>query len=150
MDKNNSNEYFEFPPKEKNKGNFFITFLLIIIAVGIGYLCYSDYQERHPSQTFDSSHKVLVLILDDGSASYSDSTQFKNALADGGQIIINDSNAETMDECIGFKEWRAYGASNKENYLYLNGALLNYIASRGWNLIQAPSTGISSAYYFIR
>lgn len=40
--------------------NRFLTFLMVIIAVGIGYLAIAQFRQTHSSETLDSSNRVLA------------------------------------------------------------------------------------------
>ena len=124
----------------------FIKFLLVVIAVGIGYLCFAQFQG---TQSFDSTPKILIIdVLRDtvNEDSLSDSTQVRNALEDGGMIRIKIDN-DWLDDVFG-SAYSRYGASDSEGYHYTLGALLNYVASQGWTFVQAPSSGLSTSYYF--
>ncbi|MDC7236794.1 MAG: hypothetical protein PQJ45_03345 [Sphaerochaetaceae bacterium] len=33
---------------------------------------------------------------------------------------------------------------------YILGGILNYISSKGWALVQAPTSGLNSSYYFTK
>lgn len=132
------------------KTNGFVIFLLIVLVCGIGYLCVSDYREKNASSMIESTNKILILNISDSATDVSDSTQVKNALNSGGQIIIQDTDSKTFEEAFSSISWKSYGANNSKGYMFTRGALLNYIASRGWKLIQAPSTGLSAVYYFTK
>ena len=133
--------------EENNQpGLGFIKFLLVVIAVGIGYLCFAQFQG---TQSFDSTPKILIIdVLRDtvNEDSLSDSTQVRNALEDGGMIRIKIDN-DWLDDAFG-STYSRYGASDSEGYHYTLGALLNYVASQGWTFVQAPSSGLSTSYYF--
>lgn len=125
-----------------------IKFLLIVIAIGICYLCYVEFQG---SQSIDATPAVLILYCESDYASdddLSDTTQIRNALADGGMISVKIDN-DWLRTNFG-AEYTHYGASNADGYHYTLGALLNYIASQGWTLVQAPSSGLSEYFYFTR
>lgn len=142
----------------ENKGiGAVATILLLIIAAGIGYLCWMDYMERHPSPVSDSyrvldsnENKMLIVMMENNlsSENRSDKTQVQNALKYGGQIRIGSSN-DDFELSIG-DAYHAYGASNSKGYYYTNGAVLNYIASKGWTFVQAESSLGSTTYYFTK
>ncbi len=128
----------------------FIAFTIEIIAICIIYLSVSNHLKSNPLFNFDSTRKILtVSIINDDNKEVdeiSDITQIINALQNGGAMYLN---IENMDS--DFKEIiSSYGACNADGMYYVQGALLNYIASKGWELVQGPSTGLSSTYYFIR
>lgn len=145
------NEKNVFPKGDlmKEKGNVVIILLLLLLTIGIGYLCYVEYKDKQ-IQPYVPPHGVLVLYSDSDSPSYSDSTQVDNALSYGGEIHMDISSSDTITESFGSLNWQRSGASNSDDRFYLRGAVLNYIASHNWTLVQAPSTGISKTYYFVR
>lgn len=123
-----------------------IKFLLVVIAIGIGYLCFAQFQG---TQSFDSTPKILIIdVLRDtvSEDSLSDSTQVNNALEDGGMIQIKIDN-DWLEDTFGYG-YGYYGAANSDGYHYTLGAVMNYVASRGWTFVQAPSSGLSTTYYF--
>ena len=123
-----------------------IKFLLVVIAIGIGYLCFAQFQG---TQSFDSTPKILIIdVLRDivSEDSLSDSTQVSNALEDGGMIQIKIDN-DWLEDTFGYG-YAYYGASDSEGYHYTLGAVMNYVASQGWTFVQAPSSGLSTTYYF--
>ncbi len=124
----------------------FIKFVLIVIAVGVVYLCFTQFQG---TQSFDSTPKILIIdVLRDtvSEDSLSDSTQVSNALEDGGMIQIKIDN-DWLGNVFG-SAYSYYGASDSDGYHYTLGAVMNYVASRGWTFVQAPSSGLSTTYYF--
>ena len=133
----------------KGKGQGVIILLLLLITIEIGYLCYVEYKDKQ-IQPYIPPHGVLVLYTDSDSSSYSDSTQVDNALSYGGEIHIDISSSDAITESFGSLDWQRSGAIDNEDTFYLRGAVLNYIASFNWTLVQAPTSGISKAYYFVR
>ena len=128
-----------------------IVILLLILVFGIAYLCFSDFREKNSTEIIDSTRSVLLVqfAYGDDNPEYSDTTQVRNAMDSGGMIIIDVTDADSITESMG-SLWQSYGASNADGYYYLYGAVLNYIASHGWNLVQGPSTGLSMIFYFSR
>ena len=124
--------------------------LVVLLIVLCGYLCYVVFRSTNSTGVIDSTHRVLIVSLENGlSDSYrSDKTQMKNALEDGGMVRIRPTN-EDIIYSVGI-DYLDYGASDSDGNYWTIGALLNYIASRGWTLVQTPSTGLSSDYYFIK
>ena len=124
--------------------------LVVLLIVLCGYLCYVVFRSTNSTGVIDSNHRVLIVSLENGlSDSYrSDKTQMKNALEDGGMVRIRPTN-EDIIYSVGI-DYLDYGASDSDGNYWTIGALLNYIASRGWTLVQTPSTGLSSDYYFIK
>lgn len=123
-----------------------LEFLLFIISIGIGYLVFSQYRQTHSSDSLDSSNRVLVVQIDDDlkSDDLSDDVQIKNALKNGGMIRMKTID---IDRSLKQKIDR-YAATGSDGNYWVIGALLNYLASEGWELTQAPTTGLSPMYYF--
>ena len=124
--------------------------LVVLLIVLCGYLCYGVFGSTNSTGVIDSTHRVLIVSLENG-LSYSDrsdKTQVKNALEDGGMVRIRPTN-DDITYSVGY-DYKYYGAGDAKGSIWTIGALLNYIASRGWTLVQAPSTGLSSDYYFIK
>ena len=95
----------------------------------------------------DTKKKILIVYFtDDMEDDVSDSTQIKNALASGGMIVVY-KKLEGFEAAFG-DAYKAYGACDAEGSSYTFGSVLNYIASEGWSLVQAPSTEFNSYYYF--
>ena len=123
-----------------------ITILLLIIAIGLGYLVFVQYRQSNSSDKLDSSNRVLVIELreDLAEADISDEKQVRNALKNGGMIRLNISDLGSSLK----SKIEPYAASNSDNRYWILGAFLNYISSEGWELTQAPTTGLSQLYYF--
>lgn len=133
---------------EENKPKFgLITFLLFIIAsVGI-FICIDIIRERSSSELVDSSNRVLIVSWEqDIPEAKSDKTQVSNALENGGMIRLDSSD---LDSSLGVA-YESYGATNGDGRFWVFGAVLNYISSRGWTLVQAPSSGLSDEFYFAK
>lgn len=126
-----------------------ISLLLVLIVIGMAYLSFDVYRENNASESMDSSNRVLLVHIVSEDSEYSDATQVKNGLSNGGMIQL-ELSAEALEKALGSELYRSYGASNSDGYHYILGALLNYIASRGWSLIQAPTSGLAPQYYFVR
>lgn len=124
-----------------------VVLLLVLILICNIYLCYTVFAQ---SGSFSSSHRVLLVNMEDdiSISKASDSVQVKNGLNNGGTIRIKDSN-DGYEKAFG-KAYVAYGAEDSSGSLWTKGAVLNYISSHGWKLIQAPSSGFSDTYYFTR
>lgn len=127
----------------------FAIFLLFLIVCGITYLCFSGYLEKNATKIMDSTRRILILKVNDSANNYSDSTQGKNVINQGGTIILKDFDSDSIEAIFG-ENWNSYGGADANGYHFLDGALLNYIASKGWNLIQAPNTGLGNTYYFTK
>ncbi|MBR0318566.1 MAG: hypothetical protein IJQ86_04680 [Spirochaetia bacterium] len=141
------NNVKEEPPKVNLTGIFF---LLILIFICNGYICLSIIRQTNSNNGIDSTHRVLLLTMEDNISSKdaSDDIQVNNALKNGGTVRVKDSN-EGYQKAFGY-EYERYGAINSSGTYWTKGAVLNYIASRGWTLIQAPSTGLTDMYYFVK
>lgn len=128
----------------------FIVFLLLLLTAGIGYLCYNTYRETHATETMDSSKRILVVSIESDLADSdrSDKTQVNNALENGGMIRLKNSS-EGFEYSLG-TVYKRYGASDSQGYMWLTGAVLNYVASRGWTFTQGPSSGLSNQYFFVK
>ena len=128
----------------------FIAILLLVLTVGIGYLCFNTYRETNATETIDSVKRVLVVTIESdlSDSNRSSTTQVKNAFADGGMIRIKSSN-DGFDYSLG-SAYKQYGATDASGSFWSLGAVLNYIASRGWTFVQAPTTGLSDYYYFVK
>ena len=129
----------------------FIAFTIEIIAICIIYLSVSNHLKSNSLLNFESTRRILtVFIINDDDETeendVSDITQISNALQNGGGVHINIGNMDSD-----FKETiSSYAAYDADGRYYVLGAVLNYIASKGWELVQGPSTGLSSIYYFIK
>lgn len=98
-------------------------------------------------QVVESTKKILIVYFtEDRDDEVSDTTQIRNALANGGMIVVY-KKFEGYEAAFGDK-FKAYGAVDAEGSSYTFGSVLNYIASEGWLLVQAPSTEYNSYYYF--
>ena len=141
------NNVKETPPKVNLTG---IIFLLILIFICNGYICLNIIRQTNSNKGIDSTHRVLLVSMEDdiSISKASDITQVKNALSNGGTIRIKDSN-DGYESAFGH-DYEKYGATNSSGNYWTKGAVLNYIASRGWTLIQAPSSGLSHTFYFIK
>lgn len=126
-----------------------ISLLLALIVIGLAYLSFDVYRENNASESMDSSNRVLLVHILSEDSEFSDVTQVKNALSNGGMIQL-ELSVESLEKALGSEQYGVYGASNSDGYHYILGALLNYIASRGWSLIQAPTSGLANQYYFTR
>ena len=122
--------------------------ILLIILVGcVGYLVVSRFREKNSAAGLDSSNRVLVVYMNsDSSTDQSDSTQIRNAFNNGGMIKLDPNDISTDLKL----EMEPYAASDSRGMYWVTGAVLNYIASRGWNLVQAPTTGLANCYYFTK
>lgn len=124
-----------------------VRILLLILVVCAGYLVFSKFREKNSSENIDSSNRVLVVYMNsDSSTNQSDMTQIKNAFNNGGMIKLDPNNISTD------LKWQmeSYGAADADGMYWVTGAVLNYVASRGWTLVQAPTTGLVNCYYFTK
>ena len=128
----------------------FIVFLLLLLTAGIGYLCFNTYRETHATESMDSTKRVLTVCIESDilDSNRSDKTQVSNALNDGGMIRLKATN-DGYEYSLG-STYKQYGATNSTGGFWTLGAVLNYIASRGWTFVQAPTSGLSDYYYFIK
>lgn len=124
-----------------------IKVLLILIVIALAYISASIYLGNNSTEVLDSSNRVLVVRIDEEATEYSDTTQVKNALEKGGMIQVK-LDGDSLEKVLGSYEFGNYGAMGADGYYYTLGAFLNYIASRGWTFVQAPSSGLSNYYYF--
>jgi hypothetical protein len=89
-----------------NKG---ITVLLIIVLVVIAgegaFLCFNLHEEFESLEYGHTTSEKLLIVSEEieTSEDLSDSTQIDNALSDGGQIHISNSN-EWLDENFGYSK----------------------------------------------
>ena len=124
-----------------------VRILLFILAACVGYLVFSKFREKNSGENIDSSNRVLVVYMNsDSSTDQSDMTQIKNAFNNGGMIKLDPNNISTD------LKWQmeSYGAADADGMYWVTGAVLNYVASRGWTLVQAPTTGLVNCYYFTK
>ncbi len=144
----------ESVPQRPSKKFFVISLISLLLSLictlGVAYLAFSCYQQSVTEDTYELNQQTQLLIVeinaDLTNDQISDSTQIKNALKNGGQIRLNmDSLDSSIDSAIG-----NYGASDAEGNYWVFGALMNYISNQGWELVQAPSSGLSDEYYFVR
>ena len=142
----------------KTVGLLIFTVLIVLTVFGfifgtrINEIDSSLYRIEQDTETVaDNTEKptrILVLSLENDISDddVSDKTQVDNALSNGGMIRIDNTN-EGYESAFG-TVYKSYGASNASNYMWTWGAVMNYIASKGWKLVQSPSSGLSSYYYF--
>ncbi len=124
-----------------------IRIMLFILVACVGYLVFLKFREKNSSENIDSSNRVLVVYMNsDSSTDQSDMTQIKNAFNNGGMIKLDPNDISTELKL----QMESYGAADADGMYWVTGAVLNYIASRGWNLVQAPTTGLVSTYYFTK
>ena len=122
--------------------------MLIILTIIVFYLAFSQFRKNNTTEIFNSTNRVLLVEIDSDLErdDLSDYTQIQNALKDGGTMRLNPNNLDkTLDSKIDY-----YAATDSNGQFWVLGALLNYIASEGWELVQAPTTGLATNYYFIR
>ncbi len=124
-----------------------IKVLLILIVIALAYISTTIYLGNNSTEVFNSTNRALVIRIDEEATEYSDATQVKNALEKGGMIQVKISG-DSLKEVLGSAKFGNYGAMGADGYYYTLGAFLNYIASRGWTFVQAPSSGLSNYYYF--
>lgn len=122
---------------------------LFIITVALGYLTIGVYRKNNASDLVESTRRVLMVSFVNDYDKISDEKQVKNALANGGMIQLQ-IDGTSLKTSFGSDDYKKYGAPDYSGSFYIIGAALNYIASRGWALIQSPTTGLTSDYYFIK
>ena len=120
--------------------------LLFLILLLNTYLCFETYRKNNYNEYIDSNHRVLVLFLETNikDSENSDKTQISNALNNGGAIRIGIKDCDKIFEA----EYQRYGATDSNKQFWTLGAILNYIASRGWKMVQADSDTFTKTYYF--
>ena len=124
--------------------NLFMILLLSMITICVGYLAISQYKETKGK----SQRRVLSVEIDSdiGKDKLSDSTQIKNAIENGGTMRVDPSDVDPyLDKKIG-----DFAALDDNEHYWVNGAILNYLASEGWELVQGPSSGLAMDYYFVK
>ncbi len=121
-------------------------FLLRIATICLLLLLLLQIWQSHSFGIIPSSSRVLVVQLSQDMDDISDKTQVENALKNGGMIKVD---VEKLTNSFGY-EYQYYGASDSEGTFYTLGGVLNYIASKGWTLVQPPTTGLSDMYYFVK
>ncbi|MCK9482301.1 MAG: hypothetical protein M0R38_11140 [Bacteroidia bacterium] len=126
-----------------------VTLLLLLIAIALGYLSFNTYRENNASKLIDSTRRVLMVSLTNNYDEISDEKQVGNALLNGGMIQLQ-IDGEALLESFGNTNYKQYGASGSSGKFYIMGAMLNYIASRGWTLIQSSTSILNNEYYFIK
>lgn len=89
-----------------------------------------------------NSNAILVVHLN--SDERSDAVQIENAVDKGGQLSLDKESIPVMDE-IG-PDVEGYGALNSQGSYYVNGAILNWVADKGWRLVAVNL----NSYYFVR
>ncbi len=87
---------------------------------------------------------LYVSIASDYDNNTSDIEQVDKALRDGGMIKIK-ANSNFISNVMPGAQ--SYGASNSSGSYYIYGAIINYIASRGWTLVSADG---QDDLYFVR
>lgn len=135
---------------ESNRKLKYLMILVVLLIVLCGYLCFAVYRSTNATDAVDSTHRVLIVSLESNlsNSDRSDKTQVRNALSGGGKIRIKPTN-EDIEYSFG-TDYCYYGAGNSDGTFWTTGALLNYIASRGWTFVQAPSSGLTNEYYFVK
>ena len=129
----------------------FVKFMLFLIAALLCVLVVFEVNDRYGVvEEADPVHGTLVVSISDDveDEELSDSTQIRNAVEDGGMMIIA-LDSDWLDENFIYGYGR-YGATNSEGYYYTLGTVLNFIASEGWQLVQGPTTGLAPYYLFSR
>lgn len=128
----------------------FVKFLLFMIAVLLCVLVVFEVNDRYGVvEEVDPVHGALVVgITDVGDEDLSDSTQIRNAVEDGGMMIIA-LDGDWLDENF-ISGYGMYGAVDSDGYYYTLGTVLNFIASEGWELVQGPTSGLADRYLFSR
>ncbi len=142
-----NNDIFMHNQETLKKQNMIIILLLTVITIGIVYLGIMHSNSKETSQveyTKDIQQVLCVDMEDRDGFEVSDYSQIDDALRYGGQIIVN---LNQLDATLQL-DTEMYAAVNSEGRYYTEGALLNYIASRGWTLVQHESFG--DMYYFIK
>ena len=135
---------------------FGISGLMLILAVCIIILCAKVGKTsvsvqpvlQSANEYTATENKILIISIEQNlnKSECSDQTQVEEALQKGGMIRIGTS-VDTIEYSMGDSIW-SYGASTSKGEVLTYGALFNYVASKGWKLIQAPIVGISDRYYF--
>ncbi|WP_291637676.1 hypothetical protein [Clostridium sp.] len=141
METDNNN----LPYKTKTIKLGFLKVLLLIVAIGIGYLCFIQFQTK----VLMLQSKVLIVKIETEESDeqkYSDSVQIQSAFDKGGMIILN-LDGDWLDTVLD-PYYSEYGAMNSKGYFFLIGGVINFIAGQGWHLIQGPTSGLSNIYYF--
>ena len=133
------------PVKVKTNGWIVINFILLL-CIFLLLVSILSTQKRQQKGKDPKSILVVEMVDEDYDGDLSDSTQIDNAIKSGGMIILNISD---LDSSLESKIDR-YGAIDADGMYYVKGALLNYLASRGWVIQHAPSSGLSDAYYFYK
>ena len=126
-----------------NKGlTTLLTIILVVIAGEGAFLCFNLYEEFESREYGHTTNEKLLIVSEETgtSADLSDQTQISNALSDGGQIRISNSN-DWLDENFP-SAYKSYGAGNEEGYFWTRGGYLNYISSRGWILTEVSEQHI--------
>lgn len=149
IDKNDLNDIKETIRSTRVRIGIRTGFILVFIIIASLFL-FEVIRSESRVGLLGASNRILMVSFEDllEDADCSDSTQVENALKSGGQIRIKDTN-DGYQHAFG-SEYGMYGASDASNMHYTKGAALNYIASKGWVLVQAPTTALGTTYYFNR
>jgi len=123
-----------------------IKFLLLLSIIALGYLSVNTYFQTNYLDNIDSNRQVLVVAIESSDSKLSDKDQFIDGLDNGGMIIISKSG-DYLDRITEYK-FQNYGALDSSNRFYPLGAILNYIASKGWMLVQNSSPVLQGDYYY--
>ncbi|MDD7452049.1 MAG: hypothetical protein PUK76_13495 [Treponema sp.] len=136
--------------RKTNRKLSWLMFIVLLMTILCGYLCFEVYRSTNSTGVMDSSHRILIVSMESNlsDSERSDRTQVRNALDSGGMIRIRLGN-DDIEYSMG-TSFKAYGADNADGEFWTVGGLLNYIASRGWTLVQAPSSGPTDEFYFIK
>lgn len=126
-----------------------VTFLVILCLI-VGAAIFLEH--FNGMGLVKSNHRVLVLtVLNDSKdkdSDFSDSVQIKNALNNGGLIRV-DLSEDNLFQSFDRRTIQTYAALDENGSYWPLGALLNYIASNGWTLVEAPDNVILT-YYFVK
>ena len=115
-----------------------IALILVFILTAVASTYYNSIKQQK---------KVLCISLesDIDKSDKSDIIQVKNALENGGTIRIENSN-DGYSDAFG-ETYKDFGAKDGKGYLWTSGAVINYIASKGWTFVQATTFGDSVLYF---
>lgn len=125
----------------------FVVMLAIVVLTIVTIIDNSD-SGREEDEDYGSG-KSRVLAVEISNSFYeddlSDSTQIRNALKSGGMMRLNMDELSTEFT----KNIERYAAQTEGGNYWVLGAILNYVASEGWELVSTPTSGLSNIYYFV-
>lgn len=133
--------------QSKTKLGVIKIFLFILIAE-LFFICFNQYQKLYSTNNSPRTLIVSIEDIDDSDINFSPSEQIENALENGGLIYIN-LDSDWLNDNF-YQYYGLFGATDSEGMYFVLGGIINYISSKGWTLVQAPTSGLNNFFYFTK